>query len=70
MPLEVWHSFWKPLWITAAVVNSCYSFYWDIARDWDLTAFSPAACHGRHPLLRANLYYPHKWVSAAGTPCY
>ncbi|GAQ92844.1 Predicted small molecule transporter [Klebsormidium nitens] len=62
VPLEEWRGFWKPLWIVAAVVNSSYSFYWDIARDWDLTAFSPAACHGRHPLLRANLYYPHKWV--------
>jgi hypothetical protein len=68
VPLESWHSFWKPLWILAAVVNSSYSFYWDIARDWDLTAFSPAACQGRHPLLRANLYWPRKWVSTCG-PC-
>lgn len=29
-------------WVLAALVNSCYSFYWDIAKDWDLTLFSPS----------------------------
>lgn len=29
------------LWLAAVVVNSGYSFYWDVARDWDLTIFSP-----------------------------
>ena len=29
------------LWLLALTVNSLYSFYWDVAKDWDLTLFSP-----------------------------
>lgn len=28
-------------WVAACLVNSLYSFYWDVAKDWDLTLFSP-----------------------------
>jgi hypothetical protein len=28
------------LWLVAVFVNSGYSFYWDVARDWDLTLFA------------------------------
>ncbi|RDL40086.1 uncharacterized protein BP5553_00065 [Venustampulla echinocandica] len=50
------------LWVLAAMINSFYSFYWDVAKDWDLTLFSPA--HERncpsHPFgLRPRLYFPH-----------
>ncbi|KAK5990464.1 Protein ERD1-like-like protein [Cladobotryum mycophilum] len=27
-------------WLGAVLVNSLYSFYWDVAKDWDLTLFS------------------------------
>lgn len=27
-------------WLIAVLVNSLYSFYWDVAKDWDLTLFS------------------------------
>lgn len=27
-------------WIAAMLLNSLYSFYWDVAKDWDLTLFS------------------------------
>ncbi|CAK7266965.1 protein-ER retention protein [Sporothrix epigloea] len=27
------------LWVLAVTVNSLYSFYWDVAKDWDLTLF-------------------------------
>ncbi|KAI0852655.1 EXS-domain-containing protein [Daldinia vernicosa] len=30
-------------WIVACVVNSLYSFYWDVAKDWDLTLFDAKA---------------------------
>lgn len=30
------------LWILACTVNSLYSFYWDVAKDWDLTLFNGA----------------------------
>ncbi|KAK3942189.1 protein ERD1 1 [Diplogelasinospora grovesii] len=29
-------------WLVACMVNSFYSFYWDVAKDWDLTLFSDA----------------------------
>ncbi|KAM0251364.1 hypothetical protein ACHAP5_001673 [Fusarium lateritium] len=28
-------------WLVAVLINSCYSFYWDVAKDWDMTLFSP-----------------------------
>ena len=28
-------------WLVAVLVNSLYSFYWDVAKDWDLTMFAP-----------------------------
>lgn len=31
------------------MLNSLYSFYWDIARDWDLTLFSPKRNDPSHP---------------------
>jgi hypothetical protein len=33
---EQWVSFYRPLWLISSVINSLYSFYWDIKRDWDL----------------------------------
>ncbi|KAI1323248.1 EXS family-domain-containing protein [Xylariaceae sp. FL0255] len=27
------------LWVLSCAVNSLYSFYWDVAKDWDLTLF-------------------------------
>ncbi|KAI1872877.1 uncharacterized protein JN550_003751 [Neoarthrinium moseri] len=30
------------MWVAACVVNSAYSFYWDVAKDWDLTLFAGA----------------------------
>ena len=29
-------------WVAACLLNSLYSFYWDVAKDWDLTLFSGA----------------------------
>lgn len=37
------------LWLVAVLINSLYSFYWDIAQDWDLTLFSPARAHPEQP---------------------
>jgi hypothetical protein len=33
---DKWTSFYRPLWLISSVINSLYSFYWDISRDWDL----------------------------------
>jgi hypothetical protein len=40
------------LWVAACAVNSFYSFYWDVAKDWDLTLFDSATVRNtrEHPL--------------------
>ncbi len=46
-------------WVTACLVNSLYSFYWDVAKDWDLTLFDgPSHRSGPgHPFgLRRRLH--------------
>ena len=54
-------------WLAAALVNSLYSFYWDVAKDWDLTLLSarrerasphhPWGLRGRLVFRAAGLYY-------------
>jgi hypothetical protein len=56
------------LWLFAVAFNSFYSFYWDVAKDWDLTLFSslsrPSSASQSHipqnfPYgLRPRLYFP------------
>ncbi|KAI0007495.1 EXS family protein, partial [Xylariaceae sp. FL0662B] len=46
-------------WVAASAVNSLYSFYWDVAKDWDLTLFSGARARNAptHPFgLRPRLH--------------
>ncbi|KAK1290640.1 hypothetical protein QJS10_CPB18g01812 [Acorus calamus] len=31
-----WTNFYRPLWLLSSMINSLYSFYWDVTRDWDL----------------------------------
>lgn len=50
------------MWMAAVIINSAYSFYWDVARDWDLSLFSS-------PQERDNPEYPwglrkHRWFHA------
>ncbi|CAK9213236.1 unnamed protein product [Sphagnum jensenii] len=33
---EFWEGWLRPLWLVFAVLNSCYCFYWDIRKDWDI----------------------------------
>ncbi|KAF1950409.1 EXS-domain-containing protein [Byssothecium circinans] len=49
------------LWLVAVFINSAYSFYWDVTRDWDLTLFKPKE--------RDSPEYPwglrrHRWFHA------
>jgi hypothetical protein len=37
------------MWLVAVIVNSLYSFYWDVANDWDLTLLSPSRSDPEHP---------------------
>ncbi|RWA08260.1 hypothetical protein EKO27_g6858 [Xylaria grammica] len=55
------------LWVLACTINSFYSFYWDVAKDWDLTLFdgvrarnNPEHAFGLRRTLRLGppgLYY-------------
>ncbi|KAK9910616.1 hypothetical protein M0R45_034572 [Rubus argutus] len=56
-----WTNFYQPLWLLSSVVNSLYSFYWDIARDWDLSGFTRIFKFSR-PSLVSYLLYGRKWV--------
>lgn len=48
-------------WVGAVFINSFYSFYWDVAKDWDLTLFSSFRSSVHYPYgLRPRLYFPSK----------
>jgi len=48
-------------WLVAVFINSFYSFYWDIAKDWDLTLFSASRNSHMHPYgLRQRLSFASK----------
>lgn len=39
-------------------INSAYSFWWDVVKDWDLTLFSPERRDRDHPYgLRRHRYF-------------
>ena len=40
------------LWMLAVFVNSFYSFYWDVAKDWDLTLFDALSDSGKQYMSR------------------
>jgi hypothetical protein len=43
------------------LINSVYSFYWDVAKDWDLTLFSSQRSNPEHPFgLRKERYFESK----------
>ncbi|KAF1360182.1 EXS-domain-containing protein [Lizonia empirigonia] len=50
------------MWMVAVLVNSGYSFWWDVMRDWDLTLFSPRERNSpEHPYgLRRHRYFHAK----------
>ncbi|KAJ8449997.1 hypothetical protein Cgig2_029359 [Carnegiea gigantea] len=33
---DKWTDIYRPLWLMSSVLNSMYSFYWDVTRDWDM----------------------------------
>lgn len=53
------------LWLFFVLVNSMYSFYWDVAKDWDLTLFSSIQERSspEHPwALRRHRYFHAKEI--------
>ncbi|KAG7033593.1 SPX and EXS domain-containing protein 3 [Cucurbita argyrosperma subsp. argyrosperma] len=56
-----WTNFYRPLWLLSSVLNSSYSFYWDVKRDWDLSTFTRIFKFNR-PHFFSHLLYGRKWV--------
>lgn len=58
---EDWNKFWKPLWLAAAFLNSAYSYYWDIERDWEIAFFTSPSDQSwmglKKPVLKDKLQY-------------
>ncbi|TVU49327.1 hypothetical protein EJB05_00635 [Eragrostis curvula] len=58
---EQWVGFYRPLWLISSVINSLYSFYWDIKRDWDLSILTRIFMF-KNPSIWTNLLYGRNWV--------
>ncbi|ONM01774.1 EXS (ERD1/XPR1/SYG1) family protein [Zea mays] len=58
---DQWVGFYRPLWLISSVVNSLYSFYWDIKRDWDLSILTRIFMF-KNPSIWTNLLYGQNWV--------
>ncbi|XP_020248809.1 SPX and EXS domain-containing protein 1 isoform X2 [Asparagus officinalis] len=58
---EKWINFYRPLWLMSSVINSLYSFYWDLARDWDLSVFS-RIFKFKSPHICTTIFYGRQWV--------
>ncbi|KAJ9170105.1 hypothetical protein P3X46_018237, partial [Hevea brasiliensis] len=58
---DKWTNFYRPLWILSSVLNSLYSFYWDVTRDWDSSCFTRIFKFNK-PSLWSYLLNGRKWV--------
>eukprot|EP00249_Psilotum_nudum_P008612 c21402_g1_i1 orf=216-1580(+) len=58
--IEIWSRVYRPLWLFSSLINSCFSFYWDVTCDWDLSCLS-GNCKSKNP-LRPSLLYSPTWV--------
>ncbi|XP_074272415.1 uncharacterized protein LOC141596212 [Silene latifolia] len=58
---DMWTNIYRPLWLLSCVLNSTYSFYWDVARDWDLSCFTRIFKFGK-PHICSHLLHGRKWV--------
>ncbi|KAL2990630.1 hypothetical protein AAZX31_11G213700 [Glycine max] len=58
--LERWTNFYRPLWLLSGVVNSSYSFYWDVNRDWDLSGFTRIFKFNK-PHLFSHMLHGRRW---------
>ncbi|KAF9589998.1 hypothetical protein IFM89_030148 [Coptis chinensis] len=55
-----WMNIYRPLWLLSSVINSLYSFYWDLTRDWDLS--SSRIFMFKNPSLISNILHGQQWV--------
>jgi hypothetical protein len=38
--VQEWVASYKPIWMVVALLNSCFSFFWDVVFDWDFSLLS------------------------------
>ncbi|KAJ2805297.1 Xenotropic and polytropic retrovirus receptor 1 [Coemansia guatemalensis] len=48
---------WKPIWVTSAIINSCFTSLWDLLMDWGL--FEERS---KHRFLRSELKFDRVFV--------
>ncbi|KAK9813520.1 hypothetical protein WJX73_004163 [Symbiochloris irregularis] len=59
-----WDAYYKPLWLASAFLNSAYSYFWDLERDWEIKAFTSRqgeplmGCVRKPPLPNKISYWP------------
>ncbi|CAN0914596.1 SPX and EXS domain-containing protein 1 [Linum grandiflorum] len=58
---DKWTNFYRPLWLFSSVLNSLYSFYWDVTRDWDMSGFTRIFKFNR-PSVCSYIIHGRKWV--------
>ncbi|XP_022894584.1 SPX and EXS domain-containing protein 3-like isoform X3 [Olea europaea var. sylvestris] len=58
---DKWLNVYRPLWLLSSVLNSLYSFYWDVNRDWDLSCFTRIFKFSK-PSFLSHALYGRKWV--------
>ncbi|KAL2456434.1 EXS (ERD1/XPR1/SYG1) family protein [Forsythia ovata] len=58
---DKWMNVYRPLWLLSSVLNSLYSFYWDVTRDWDLSCFTRIFKFNKSSFL-SHALYGRKWV--------
>ncbi|XP_039021391.1 SPX and EXS domain-containing protein 1-like [Hibiscus syriacus] len=58
---DTWTSVYRRLWLFSSLVNSLYSFYWDVTHDWDLSVFTRIFKFSK-PSYCSNLIYCRRWV--------
>ncbi|KAL4340677.1 hypothetical protein GQ457_08G022910 [Hibiscus cannabinus] len=58
---DTWTCVYRRVWLFSSVVNSLYSFYWDVTHDWDLSVFTRIFKFNK-PSYYSNLLYGRRWV--------
>ncbi|KAK2987445.1 hypothetical protein RJ640_018582 [Escallonia rubra] len=56
-----WTSIYRPLWLISSFLNSSYSFYWDVNRDWDLSGFTRIFKFSK-PHFCSHMLHGQNWV--------
>jgi len=57
-----WLSTYRPMWMAACAVNSCFSYFWDVERDWEISWFTNtrgerSACGLPRPAFKGDLLF-------------